>query len=559
LNIYIIEGGIGKNISFTALIEPLYKKLGEKIIVISAYPEVFFNNPFVHRSLTFNTPNVYEDIIQNKENKVINFEPYWDNEFIKGSNHIIDIWAREFELTEYTKEPKIYLTKDQKDFAKEFKKKNGDFILVQFTGGQSPYSYDPKKPFKNNGQVKDYENAKAQEIVDYINVNFPHIKVVDYSLKNEGAGLRGAMGLDLPYSVYGALLAESSGIIGIDSSLQHMAAAVGRSGIVLWGATGPHQFGYEIHNNLSNECLFKTPHCMRPYVRSLGDIKSNGEPWRCPDPKCIEIPVDKIKNEVSKMLSSVPKKIFIPKKYPSYIIGTGWWLDKSGEHSGSEVSGSSKLLRTKDTFKMWLHFIRKYSNPKKIIVCDSDSPIKPDANLLKTNNIELVSSIKNFGHAFNTTDKLCGADVAQLTGMMYALINDVDYFVYIEQDCFIRGGGIVERAVSNLRSNKSYTHGLQAGLKTEQSFMVFSKDMILDFIKEYLSIENSSKEIIPEQKYEMIRLSNKFDFVELPFGYGRVRPIDFSAHHIYAQQWKDDELTELLRLENKNIKDFINE
>ena len=41
MNIYIVQGGIGKHVMFSSLIEKLVEKDGEKIIIVSAYPDLF--------------------------------------------------------------------------------------------------------------------------------------------------------------------------------------------------------------------------------------------------------------------------------------------------------------------------------------------------------------------------------------------------------------------------------------------------------------------------------------------------------------------------------------
>ena len=45
MNLYKIDGGIGKNIAFTGLIPELVEKNGGQICIESAYPEVFINIP----------------------------------------------------------------------------------------------------------------------------------------------------------------------------------------------------------------------------------------------------------------------------------------------------------------------------------------------------------------------------------------------------------------------------------------------------------------------------------------------------------------------------------
>ena len=95
MNIFIIvhiEGGAGKVVMSTALIEGIKKKYPKrKIITVSGYPEMFFNNPNVYRSFRFNeTQYFFEDYIK-KDTIVYKHNPYNTNEYIHGEEHLIPI------------------------------------------------------------------------------------------------------------------------------------------------------------------------------------------------------------------------------------------------------------------------------------------------------------------------------------------------------------------------------------------------------------------------------------------------------------------------------------
>ena len=55
MNTYIIEGGIGKQVAFTAIIDALVKKDKEKIQVHSPYVDIFGGNTNVKYALDANT------------------------------------------------------------------------------------------------------------------------------------------------------------------------------------------------------------------------------------------------------------------------------------------------------------------------------------------------------------------------------------------------------------------------------------------------------------------------------------------------------------------------
>ena len=78
-----IEGGIGKNILATSVVSSLKKFDSErKIIIVSAWPQVWFNNPNVFQVFPFGQlANFYKNYIKDKDNNKFNnlyllFEKY---------------------------------------------------------------------------------------------------------------------------------------------------------------------------------------------------------------------------------------------------------------------------------------------------------------------------------------------------------------------------------------------------------------------------------------------------------------------------------------------------
>ena len=67
-----IEGGIGKNILATAVVSSIKTSDPErKIIVVSAWPQVWFNNPDIHQVFPFGQlANFYKNYIQNQKMRI---------------------------------------------------------------------------------------------------------------------------------------------------------------------------------------------------------------------------------------------------------------------------------------------------------------------------------------------------------------------------------------------------------------------------------------------------------------------------------------------------------
>ena len=94
MNTYIIEGGIGKQVAFTAIIDALVKKDKEKIQILSPYVDIFGGNTNIKYALDANTIPVHDKRILDSQN-ICYCEPYKAN-FIKGDHHIIQSYCKLF-------------------------------------------------------------------------------------------------------------------------------------------------------------------------------------------------------------------------------------------------------------------------------------------------------------------------------------------------------------------------------------------------------------------------------------------------------------------------------
>lgn len=231
-----------------------------------------------------------------------------------------------------------------------------------------------------------------------------------------------------------------------------------------------------------------------------------------------------------------------------YVIGTGWWCDNTGVHSHTKHQKYvDTSTRKKDFFDLWYKSIMKYTNPKSIIVVDSNSPVKP--NLKGKEKLQMISLDKNYGAALDGTSnkRLSGWDKGVLMAASYALMCDIDYFVYVEQDCLLYGKGIIENAIAKMgRSKVMLGSGDGTPQPIQQSFFIVKKEYLPKFIMADLMLKDKSfLKVSPEKRYH-----KHFKEVasRLPFGYGRKRPIDFNKKHFYAQHLRTDELEKFKKI-----------
>ena len=68
MNTYIVEGGIGKQVAFTAIIDALVKKDKEKIQVHSPYVDIFGGNTNVKYALDSNSIHLQDKRILDSQN-----------------------------------------------------------------------------------------------------------------------------------------------------------------------------------------------------------------------------------------------------------------------------------------------------------------------------------------------------------------------------------------------------------------------------------------------------------------------------------------------------------
>jgi hypothetical protein len=251
MNTYIIEGGIGKQVAFTAIIDALVKKDKGKIQILSPYVDIFGGNTNVKYALDANTIPVHDKRILDSQN-ICYCEPYKAN-FIKGEQHIIQSYCKLFGVKYDEKmHPKMY-TDHYKDGAKKIAG-NDDFIVVQFSGGQAPAGFNPSNPYNSNDPTRNYHPHLAQKVVNLIKEKHEDLKILNFSLPNEPKYEKTEQPELMPFAQWHEILKlpNCKGFISVDSCLNHFARSAGRKGVVIWGGTRWTQFGYKENINVNN-------------------------------------------------------------------------------------------------------------------------------------------------------------------------------------------------------------------------------------------------------------------------------------------------------------------
>jgi len=213
-----------------------------------------------------------------------------------------------------------------------------------------------------------------------------------------------------------------------------------------------------------------------------------------------------------------------------------------------------------------------------VFIVDSASPVKPDDAAFTSTRFQRVELLTNPGHSQNGKTHYCGAMGAIILGLEFALHNDVEMFLYVEQDALLFGDAIVAKTKNALR-RKDLVFGRGTEVDIQQSFFAANKRGIRHFLSALHAIDYSDKQVAPENKFMLAgsrllpsqigrlavhtsvdklrraglllfaavcALGKNYEF--LPFGYGRERPINFSDDVFYFQHGSAEEILQYKKL-----------
>ena len=246
MNTYIVEGGIGKCVAFSALLPELRKK--SEVQIYTPYIDCFANNPNVKMAYESTIP-LQDPRIMASDN-IYYCEPYKSN-FQFGKQHIIESYC-EHHGVKYNSSmrPKLY-TDHHKESVDKWLKDNeiGKYIMVQFSGGQPKWNYGDNVQYQNINPNRNYQPFLAQQVVNMLLEEYKDTTIINCVLPNE-PHYRGTIRCDLHFSQIHEMLKGAEGFVSIDSCLQHFSASAEKHGVVIWGSTRWTQFGYSHNKNL---------------------------------------------------------------------------------------------------------------------------------------------------------------------------------------------------------------------------------------------------------------------------------------------------------------------
>jgi hypothetical protein len=176
---------------------------------------------------------------------------------------------------------------------------------------------------------------------------------------------------------------------------------------------------------------------------------------------------------------------------------------------------------------------------------------------------------------------------AHLFGISYALVNESDYWVYVEQDALLYGPEIVEHCIDRMKRPYMFGSGKGTPQPTQHSLMIIRKDGYLNYINRMLRFRSKDCQISPEVKTAIVssrwlsllpeicypksgdlrtllgrgrrKLFRRLEYYlrgydEIPLGYGRRRPICFEDDFFYFQHGSEEELAAYRRKMQQTIR-----
>lgn len=238
--IFKVQGGLGKHIASTAFIKKIKQKYPQSnLIVLSAWKDVFLNNPHVNESSP-ELSTFYDKFVEGNDVLFLTQDPYDFDNHMNRREHLIATW---FSMIgeEYKGEmPEIYFSPQEEQYYTQFYKTPKPLFMIQPNGGAVNTKLD-----KYNW-ARDIPPNIVQKVIDAHKDDYTVgvIRTEDQIKYNNCVDLVEKwrqVAIGMKYSKKRLL---------IDSSFQHIAAALGLESTVLWNVTDPKVFGYDLHKNI---------------------------------------------------------------------------------------------------------------------------------------------------------------------------------------------------------------------------------------------------------------------------------------------------------------------
>ena len=295
-SIFHVQGGLGKHVASTAVAEAIKKNHPDrKLIVVCAYPDVFLNLDYVDRVYMIGgTQYFYQEYVHDKDSIIFHNEPYYTTNHIHKKKRLIENWCDMYGLKYDGELPKVKFNTLQFNISKNFWTKKKPIMVIHTNGGlmsldAKPYAWTRDMPFDIAQQLVDHYK-KDYHIYQVTKMNSKKLEGADHIFATD------KQALSTPE--FFSLMLHTKKRILIDSSLQHVAAAMNLKSTVLWNGTSPKVFGYDIHDNICTD----VPYDFKLPGSYLFDFDFNGNELEYPFAEDVKL------FDINKIIESVDKQ-----------------------------------------------------------------------------------------------------------------------------------------------------------------------------------------------------------------------------------------------------------
>jgi hypothetical protein len=264
--IFQINGGIGKCILATSMLESFKAQYPDsQLIIVSGYPEVFLNNPFVYRSFAFGQVQYfYQDYVENKEFKVFAHDPYLETAHLTQSEHLSKTWSELYKIpVPLNNTPQLFLTERERIFFSQKFQSDKPIMLLQTNGGAA------------NQELK-YSWARdiPMNVVQSVIEEFKNQYTIVHMRREDQISYDDTVAVTDNFRSLLVLIELSEKRLMMDSFGQHAAAGLNKPATVLWIVNSPTVFGYNIHDNIIHNPFTKSSELRNSYLQKF-DIIGN--------------------------------------------------------------------------------------------------------------------------------------------------------------------------------------------------------------------------------------------------------------------------------------------
>lgn len=236
--IFQVNGGVGKSIMATAVCRAIKKAYPDyNLIVLTGYPEVFIGNPNVFRFYRIGmAPYLYEDFVKGDQTIFMCDEPYLAKGYLNKTKHLTEAWCDVLGVKYDGAKPDIFLNPVEQIKTK-IQAPKPVLIFQPFGGGTKEVQYSWNR---------DIPPHQAQALVNTLSQKYHILQIC----RDDQIKLQNVQHVHAPFRDIFGLILNSQARLGIDSFMQHAAAAFNLTTTVGWITNKPVVFGYKNNKNI---------------------------------------------------------------------------------------------------------------------------------------------------------------------------------------------------------------------------------------------------------------------------------------------------------------------